>query len=298
MGLAFILLFVFVVWTSWSFESKNAVFERYFRLMEVAFFFMPISAIIMTFVLGAQAVSSTTSAGEQAGAAIGTAIGGTFVIVIACIVGLTMGIIMHLVSGSYAKKTDAEHIKQPETFATKHGVILSIFTLIVLALVFGSISNAPSPQQPTQEKKGSNSSLQQGDAKQAVPANAEQAKIELQKVTLEITDKGFHQADYMSGSYQDQITMSLKFTNNTDKEIRGVEGALTFYDIFDNEISAKSISYDKEIPAKESKVWESGIDYNQFMDEDVKLKNTELKNLKYKWNVSTIVYVDGNKDTF
>lgn len=298
MGLAFILLFVFVVWTSWSFESKNAVFERYFRLMEVAFFFMPISAIIMTFVLGAQAVSSTTSAGEQAGAAIGTAIGGTFVVVIACVVGLTMGIIMHLVCGSYAKKVDTEHAKQPETLAAKHGVILSIFALIVLALVLGSTSNTQNTQQPTQEKKQLESSLQQGGANQMVPANTEQAKIELQKVTLEITDKGFHQADYMSGSYQDQITMSLKFTNNTDKEIRGVEGTLTFYDIFDNEISTKSISYDKEIPAKESKIWESGIDYNQFMDEDVKLKNTELKNLKYKWNVSTIVYVDGNKDTF
>jgi len=34
------------------------------------------------------------------------------------------------------------------------------------------------------------------------------------------------------------------------------------------------------------------------MDEDIKLKNTELKDLKYKWEVSTIIYADGTKDTF
>jgi len=73
---------------------------------------------------------------------------------------------------------------------------------------------------------------------------------------------------------------------------------LTFYDIFDNKISATKISYDKGIPANGSKVWKSGMDYNQFMDEDVKLKNTELKDLKYKWEVSTIIYADGSKETF
>ena len=45
-------------------------------------------------------------------------------------------------------------------------------------------------------------------------------------------------------------------------------------------------------------MWKAGIDYNQFIDEDVKLKNTELENLKYKWEIYTIIYEDGSKETF
>lgn len=129
-------------------------------------------------------------------------------------------------------------------------------------------------------------------------ANSSSQEETAPKITLEITNKGFHEADFMSGDYQTQITMDLKFTNETDKEIKGVEGVLTFFDIFDNKISATKISYDKGIPASQSKVWKSGIDFNQFMDEDIKLKNTELEDLKYKWEVSTIIYADGNKEIF
>jgi len=92
--------------------------------------------------------------------------------------------------------------------------------------------------------------------------------------------------------------MTLKFTNETNKNIKGVEGVLTFYDIFDNKILATKISYDEGISANGSKIWKVGRDYNQFMDEDIKLKNKELQNLKYKWEVNTIVYEDGSKETF
>ncbi len=168
--------------------------------------------------------------------------------------------------------------------------------MIVLAIIMGSISSAQQSTQVIKEKEELSNSLQQGGTSQTDTAKTEQTKTENKKVTLEITSKNFHEADYMSGNYQDQITMDLKFTNATEKEIRGVEGVLTFYDIFDNKISATKVSYDKGIPANESKVWKSGTDYNQFIDEDIKLRNTELKNLKYKWEISTIIYADGSKE--
>jgi hypothetical protein len=298
LGIAFLIVWALMIWSAWRFTEKNHILERYFRLTEISFFLLPLSAIVFSFVLGSQAVSSTSNEFEQAGAALGTAIGGTFAVVLAFIIGLAGGVIMHLITNKYDKKAEASGIKQAESLSNKHGVILALVAVIVLAIIMGSVASAQRSAKIAKEKEELSSSLQQGGTSQNNSAGTEQAKTETKKVTLEITKKGFNEADYMFGSYQDQITMSLKFTNTTDKEIRGVEGVLTFYDIFDNKISATKVSYDKGISANSSKVWESGTDYNQFMDEDVKLKNTELKDLKYKWEVSTIIYADGAKETF
>jgi len=297
-GIAFLIIWALMIWSVYQFEEKNHIVERLFRLTEISFFLLPLSAIVFTFVLGSKAVSSTTNGMEQAGAALGTAIGGTFIVVLSFILGLAGGIIMHLVTNKYEKKAEASGAKQAETLSNKHGVILSLVVIILLAIIMGSVASAQNTAKVAKEKEDLSKSLQQGGASQNNAANSEQPKPEASKVSLEITNKGFHKADYMAGDSGDQITMDLKFTNNTDKEIKGVEGALTFYDIFDNQISRTKVSYDQGIPANGSKVWKSGADYNQFMDADVKLENTELKDLKYMWEVSTIIYSDGSKETF
>jgi hypothetical protein len=111
------------------------------------------------------------------------------------------------------------------------------------------------------------------------------------KVKLVIEEKGIFEGDF-----SDQITMDFKFINNTSKDIKGVDGVAIFYDIFDNKIKSLNISYDKGIPADTPKIWEAGFDYNQFMSEDIKLKNTDLENLKYEWKINTIVFEDGTKE--
>lgn len=131
-------------------------------------------------------------------------------------------------------------------------------------------------------------------ANKEVPVLTKQdSKGKKQYVELEITKKGFFEGDF-----QNQITMDLKFTNKTSRDIKGVEGVITFYDIFDNKITATKIAYDKGIQKNGSELWSAGIDYNRFIDTDVKLKDTELNNLKYKWEAKTIIYEDGSKETF
>ncbi|MBU4351355.1 hypothetical protein L6250_00955 [Candidatus Parcubacteria bacterium] len=298
LGIAFLIIWALMIWSVYQFTEKNHIIERLFRLTEISFFLLPLSAIIFSFVLGSKAISSTTNGFEQAGVALGTAIGGTFIVILSFIIGLAGGVIMHLITNKYEKKAEASGIKQTETLSNKHGVILSLVAIIILAIIMGSVSGAQHSVNVAKEKEALKNSLQQGGTSQTNTPSQDQNKVQPKKVSIEITNKGFHEADFMSGDYQDQITMDLKFTNETDKEIRGVEGVLTFYDIFDNKISATKVSYDKGIPANSSKVWKSGTDYNQFMNEDVKLKNTELKGLKYKWEVLTIIYADGSKETF
>lgn len=294
--IAFLIIWALMIWNVYQFTEKNHIFERFFRLTEISFFLLPVSAIILTSVTGAKTASLATNVFEQAGIAVGTAIGGTFIIIIAFVIGITGGIIMHLITRKYEKKAETSEIKQVETLSNKHGVIISIVIIIFLSFVMGIVSITQYSLNQARERVKLKNSLQQGGVSQTDTQN--QDKIQSNKVSLEITKKGFYEADYMSGDYQDQITMDLKLTNETDKDIKGVEGVLTFYDIFDNKISSMIIRYDKSIPTHQSKILEGGRNYNQFIDEDIKLKEVELENLKYKWEITTIIYIDGSKETF
>lgn len=127
---------------------------------------------------------------------------------------------------------------------------------------------------------------------QSDPIEAASSNTLREKVDMEIVSKTFDVGDYRSF-----ITMGFKFTNKTDKPVRGVTGVVVFYDIFNKEIYRSNVSYDKGVPAQESKTMVASIEYNQFIDSQQKLKETELKNLKYVWLPATIIYEDGTKDS-
>jgi hypothetical protein len=113
------------------------------------------------------------------------------------------------------------------------------------------------------------------------------------KVGFEITKKGFSSADFSN-----RITFTFQLTNNTDKNMEGVEGTVSMNDIFGNAIQEVHLSYDEGIKAGETKLYSAGVDYNQFMEKDIKLRGTELSKLKYDWQVSKIVYADGSVETY
>jgi len=287
-GIAFFIIWALMIWSVWQLMEKNHILERFFRLTEISFFFLPLSGLIFTFVLGARAISSTSNEFAQAGAAIGTAIGGTFVVVLSFMIGIAGGIIMHLVANKYDKKAEASGVKEKDTLSNKHGLILPLVGIIVLAIILGSVASTQGGIKGTGQK---NNLRQAG-------SNSVSENVANDKVDIEVIDKGFKKADFMVSEFQDKITMTIKFTNKTDKDIRGVEGVITFYDIFDKVIQSTPISYDEGVPKNSSKNWSGAKDYNQFIDSDVKLNNTDLKNLKYEWKVKTIVYADGTKESF
>lgn len=113
------------------------------------------------------------------------------------------------------------------------------------------------------------------------------------KVGLEVIKKGFS-----SSNYDDSITFTFQLENKTGKDIEGVAGIITFKDIFDNEIQNISLTYDNGIKAGETKLYPASVDYNQFIDRDIKLRGTELEKLKYDWQVTKIVYTDGTVESY
>ena len=112
------------------------------------------------------------------------------------------------------------------------------------------------------------------------------------KVGFEVTKKSFTAANY-----QDQNNFTFKFTNNSAKDIEGVEGIVTFKDLFGNVIKQVHITYDEGLKITESKLYSVSVYYNQFSEEDIKLRQTDLSKLKYDWETSMIIYTDGSKES-
>lgn len=112
------------------------------------------------------------------------------------------------------------------------------------------------------------------------------------KITVELVDKDFSEIDYQSYN-----VIKLKFINNTGKEVKGVRGDLVLSDIFGDKIKSANVSYDDGLAVGETKNWTGQLYYNQFDNDDKKLKATDLANLKYKWNANAIVYQDGTTET-
>lgn len=114
-----------------------------------------------------------------------------------------------------------------------------------------------------------------------------------QKIGFEITDKSF-----VEGNFQDSNNFTFQFTNNSNKDIEGIKGVITLQDLFGDQIKRVNLSYDEGVVIGESKLYRASLDYNQFMDDDIKLRNTDLAKMKYEWEVTTIIYSDGTQESY
>jgi hypothetical protein len=111
-----------------------------------------------------------------------------------------------------------------------------------------------------------------------------------ESVTFALTKKGFTEI-----SYSDYITFTFTFKNKTSRDIDGVKGSVTFYDMFDEEIKSLNLSYDDGINAGKTVNYLASMDYNQFKDGDKRLKNTELEKMKVVWEPEQLNFSDGEK---
>lgn len=108
-------------------------------------------------------------------------------------------------------------------------------------------------------------------------------------LTVAMYDKGYQEQDY-----QKFLTYSLAFENKSNKEIRAFKGSISIQDLFDSEIKSISVTIDDQIPAGEIFKGTYTTEYNQFRDEDTRLKNKDLDNLKVVWTPEKIIFTDGS----
>lgn len=125
---------------------------------------------------------------------------------------------------------------------------------------------------------------------------AEKAKLEEEEkrqrlgsaLTVAMYDKGFEKYDY-----QEYLTYSLAFENKTEKDIRAFKGSISIQDLFDTEIKSINLTIDDPIKASETFKGTYTTDYNQFRDEDTRLKSKDMDDLKVVWTPEKIIFADG-----
>lgn len=127
--------------------------------------------------------------------------------------------------------------------------------------------------------------------KESIATAEEETKVQSGDVTVEVLDKASKEGNY--GMIY--CTFSFQVTNNTDKDIQGVEGILSINDLFDKEIIQFQCDFTGQtIPAKQSIVKnDMSVDINQFISEHQKLYTTDFKDLIFEYKVSQIVFTDG-----
>lgn len=115
-------------------------------------------------------------------------------------------------------------------------------------------------------------------------------------ITVTITDKKNYDKDYDADRYSAFIELPYSITNNTDKDIKGIQGVLHVNDMFGEGI--KNIQFDlteKNVPAgKTIEVDGFGMEVNEFMDSDMQFYNTAYENLLFEYDFSKVIFTDGS----
>lgn len=127
-------------------------------------------------------------------------------------------------------------------------------------------------------------------------ALAEKAKKEEEARIKKLTESVLvtcYSKSFAEYDYQEYITYKFVIQNKSDKGIRAVKGSISFTNLFDDEIKSLSFVYDQPIAAGKEVTWNAQTDYNQFMDDDVALKNKDLKDLKVVWKPEKVIFEDG-----
>lgn len=178
-GIAFLVLWLLMIWYVSKLQDKNKIIHDLLRATEIGFFLLPISALVLTFVIGSKVIDSSQSGAEQAGAAIGTAIGGAFAVGIGFVVGLFGGIILHLIANRYGKKIaeDADVTEgQKLNWFDKHKgwtAVLAIVLLAIIASATGGNKEIANNSNTQPAANNSQSAAQQEPAKPQEPSPLE-----------------------------------------------------------------------------------------------------------------------------
>lgn len=119
------------------------------------------------------------------------------------------------------------------------------------------------------------------------------------KIVLTVEDKINYEKDTSAWRFNPLVELVCKIENMTDKDVKGIEGEITVNDLFGKPIII--IEWDvtgEDIPANSFITQKGqGVEINEFMDEHMKLYNTDYSDLKFEYKVKQIVYTDGTTES-
>lgn len=114
-------------------------------------------------------------------------------------------------------------------------------------------------------------------------------------VTVLVTDKTVTPKNTDQWIFSNYVNFVFSITNNTEKDIQGIQGELHISDLFGAEIMTVGCDFTGETIAAGATITNDDLSFecNEFMDEHMKLFNEDYKDLKFNYIVKQIVFSDG-----
>ncbi|WP_447835303.1 hypothetical protein [Aeromonas salmonicida] len=137
---------------------------------------------------------------------------------------------------------------------------------------------------------------------EALAAEVKQKQLESLKemnsaLTTSLMELNFVPSDFDAQRISDIFEIQVAFKNNTSEKMIGVRGTVVFKDVFGETITRINLSNDGDIPAGQTVIYNGSFDYNQFRDQDVKLRNTDRSKLTFEWEPDVYLFEGGKKLT-
>ena len=117
-------------------------------------------------------------------------------------------------------------------------------------------------------------------------------------IAMKIIQKELHQANYSMPGDRTAINFDLEVTNNTGKNIRAYTGVLHFKDLFDRDFKKAQLTVEDGLSAGQTTTIGRSLDYNQYIDDDVRLNEIQLKDMSVEFVTEQIIFTDGTKQKF
>lgn len=136
----------------------------------------------------------------------------------------------------------------------------------------------------------------------AAPTSANPATkvVEPSPIEISLVSKRFRDTDFSGSNYiRAAITFELSITNKTGQPIRAFDGILVFSDVLDNEIHSTKFAMTDPVAANATALkWRGEIDFNQFTNSHIRLRNESLDNIKLAFRPRKVLYADGTTKEF
>lgn len=193
----------------------------------------------------------------------------------------------------------------------KNIMILLIFMLVIMNITACKSGDTDELQKKVDSLEATVTSLQtdldtvtkERDQLNADYANAQQKLEELTKekeiqegdATVVVVDKINIPQDINKGTFSNRVEFNFSLTNNTDKDIKGIQGDLAIQDLFGESIMDISCDFvGNTIKPKETIINKDlGFDVNEFIDYHSKVYTTDFEDLKFEYTIKKIIFTDG-----
>jgi hypothetical protein len=112
-------------------------------------------------------------------------------------------------------------------------------------------------------------------------------------VSVQPSEKDFHQSDPTNGDFQSSIVLTFQYHNLGQKNISAFKGLLELTNKFGDRIQGFQVDYEKPLAPGAIVTETLYYDYNQFESADANVRATPLREMRFRWTPSKILFADG-----